>query len=62
MPLLLGEMQSQPILGEKIVANFCVAIQQNRNLIAPLGFQRWVLVDINNVQIEGLRGTALHCL
>ena len=62
MPLWLREMQSQLIRSEKIVANFRVAIEQNRYLFPPLGFQRRVLIDINDVYIKELRGTVLHFL
>ncbi len=62
MPLWLREMQSQLIWREKIVANFRIAIEQNRYLFPPFCFQRRVLIDINDVNIKGLRGTALHFL
>ncbi len=62
MPLWLREMQRQLIWREKIVANFRIAFEQNRYLFPPLCFQCRVLIDVNDINIKGLRGTALHFL
>ena len=59
---MLRQMQAQPILIEKIVANLLISVQQNRHFVAPFCFERGVLIDIDYVNFNPLKKTARQFL